>query len=192
MAAPLTGPRDAKKRIGEVWNYPVKLGEIIYKGAAVCLDANGEAVNASAIATLVTAGVARDTVDNTDGDKRLDVEEGIYMFHNSPPGADQIVQGDARHLCYWVDNHTVAAVATGRPIAGVIKSLDGTLVSVDIVSFAAPAAPPVAGRRESDKPDDHPLLPGATTGNPPGAGVGTGRPGHPRDTTATSSDYKAP
>ena len=142
---PLTGPRDACKRIGDVWNYPVKAGEIIYKGAAVCLDANGLAVNATAVAGLVTAGVARDTVDNTDGGKTLDVEEGVYQFHNSPAGADQILQTDARRLCYWVDNHTVAAVGTARSVAGVIKSIDGgNKVSVSIVSFAATAPPPAA------------------------------------------------
>jgi hypothetical protein len=170
---PLTGPRDACKRIGDVWNYPVKAGEIIFKGAAVCLDVNGEAVNATAAAGLVTAGVARDTVDNTDDGKTLDVEEGVYQFHNAPAGADQILQGDARHLCYWLDNHTVAAVATGRSVAGVIKSIDpGNKISVSVVSFAAPATPPaaLAERRDSDAP---------------GAGV-------PTDTIATPSDYKAP
>jgi len=150
MAA-LTGPRDARKRIGEVQNDPVKDGEVIYKGAGVCLDANGDAVNAASTAGLLTRGVARDTVDNTDGGKRLDIEEGVYQFWNSPPGADELSQADVLHLCYWVDNQTVGKVATGRSIAGVIKSIDGgNKVSVAVIPLAVPASPPVALARPDD------------------------------------------
>jgi hypothetical protein len=139
----LTGPRDARKRIGDVQNDAVKAGEIIYKGAGVCLDANGFAVNATAAAGLITRGVARDTVDNTDGGKRIDVEEGVYQMRNSPPGADALDEGDVLHLCYWADNQTVAKVATGRSVAGVVKSIDGGgMVSVSLVPLSVPAAPP--------------------------------------------------
>jgi hypothetical protein len=131
MAA-MTRPRDARRRGGTFQSDPVKAGEIIYRGAAVCLDENREAVNARAEFSLVTRGIARDTIDNTLGGKRIETDEGIFDMFNAP--ADPVTQLDVLGVCYWLDNQTVCKSGNQKSIAGVIKSIDEKtgMVSVQV------------------------------------------------------------
>lgn len=118
----LTGPRDTKLRKGDFNKDPVKAAEIIYRGAAVCLDSNGEAVNATATTGLITRGVARDTVDNTDDGLYIETDSGCFKFHNK--SGDELSQDEVGDVCYWDDNQTVCKTSTGKSIAGVVRSVD--------------------------------------------------------------------
>jgi hypothetical protein len=100
----------------------VKDNEIIYRGAAVCLDTAGEAVNATAATGLITRGVARDTVDNTDDGKSLDIDTGTFEFFNKT--GDELSQDEVGDVCYWEDNQTVCKTGTSKSVAGVVASVD--------------------------------------------------------------------
>jgi len=121
MAA-MTGPRSATRRMGDFQTDIVKDNEIIYRGAAVCLDATGEAVNATAATGLITRGVARDTVDNTDDGKSIDIDTGTFEFFNKT--ADELSQDEVGDKCFWEDNQTVCKTGTGKSAAGIVMSVD--------------------------------------------------------------------
>jgi hypothetical protein len=129
MAA-LTGPRGTDKRLGEYNKDVVKDAEIIYKGAAVCLDSNGEAVNATATTGLITRGVCRFTVDNTDDGLSVETDEGFYEFHNK--SGDELSADEVGDVCYWDDNQTVCKTSTSKSVAGVVRSVsaDGAKVTI--------------------------------------------------------------
>lgn len=141
MATPLTGPVDRTKRQGWFESDPVKAGEIIFKGAAVCLDAAGDAVNATAAAGLITRGICKTTVDNTNDGENVETEVGYFEFDMLE--GDEITQAEVGDLCYWDDNHTVCKTGTGKSVAGVIRSVRGNKVTVGISLYPFPPAAPV-------------------------------------------------
>lgn len=136
MAA-LTKNRDCQLVL-EGWNNdPVAASTQIYRGAGVCLDSLGNAVNASATTGLVTRGVARDHIDNSTGiagAKRIETEEGLHRFVNS--SGDAITAAQIGDLAYWEDNQTVCKTGTGKSPVGPIESIsaDGFVV-VDVQDY---------------------------------------------------------
>lgn len=131
----MAGPRSATRRIGDFQKDPVKAAEVIYRGAAVCLDSNGELVNASATTGLITRGVARDTVDNTDDEfgtvaTGLESDQGVFEFFNK--SGDELSQDEVGDVCYWEDNQTVCKTSTGKSVAGVVASVDANTGKVSV------------------------------------------------------------
>lgn len=118
----MQGPRSATPRLGDHQNDVVKAAEVIYRGAAVCLDSTGEAVNATAASGLITRGVARDTVDNTVDGHYIDTDQGVFEFFNK--SGDELSQDEVGDVCYWEDNQTVCKTGTGKSVAGVVTSVD--------------------------------------------------------------------
>ena len=127
MAA-LTEARLTPKRDGKTFARPVAAGEVIYEGALSCLSATGFATPGATSTTLTADGVAKSTVDNSDGadgDLTVEVERIVSRFANSA-GADEITAAEIGDTAYIVDDQTVAKTdGTGtRSAAGEIVDVD--------------------------------------------------------------------
>ncbi len=126
----MQGPRSATRRLGDFQNDVVKNDEVIYRGAAVCLDSTGEAVNATATTGLITRGVARDTIDNSADGLFIDTDQGVFEFFNK--SGDELSQDEVGDVCYWEDNQTVCKTSTGKSVAGVVTSVDASTGKVSV------------------------------------------------------------
>lgn len=149
--ADLTSSRDSKRNIGDEFSDEVLAAKEIYKGSMVFLTAAGYATPTTA-AGLILRGVAQEHVDNTDGDSgdlRVKTMGGVHEFKNSA-STDEITIADLEHVCYVVDNQTVAKTdaAGTRAIAGIVKSLSpggAVRVKVGEKTFASSATADVFG-----------------------------------------------
>jgi hypothetical protein len=102
--------------------YPVAANVKIYKGALVCLNADGRAIPGNTIANgaAVAVGKSSATFDNAGGSAGafdVEVEFGTYGWDSSDVGID-----DVGKLAYVVDDQTVSASSStgARIAAGVI------------------------------------------------------------------------
>jgi archaellum component FlaG (FlaF/FlaG flagellin family) len=106
----------------------MKASTTILKGTIVVLDSTGYAKGPSAATTLITAGRAAETVDNSagaSGDLKIRVEPGQFRYNNSA-STDAIGVTEVGKDCYLVDNQTVAKTdASGtRSRAGKVMDVD--------------------------------------------------------------------
>lgn len=127
MAA-LTSDKLARRRSGDLREFPVKASTTIHAGAQVALDGSGWAVPFSTATGLKSVGVATKRADNSggaDGDVSVRVERGIWLMANSAAG-DEITRADIGSDCYGVDDQTVAKThATNtRSVAGKVFDVD--------------------------------------------------------------------
>lgn len=134
MAA-LTAPRNTSERGGAVLGFPVKANAKIFVGALVVLSA-GFAAPGSVATTLIAAGRAEETADNTggaDGAITVQVRRGTFKFGNSA-STDLIAQADVGADCYIVDDQTVAKTngSNTRSRAGKIVAVESDGVWVQI------------------------------------------------------------
>jgi hypothetical protein len=118
-----------------LWRVPVKAATKIWKGAACVIDA-GYLAPARTATGLITAGVARNTFDNSTGAAGAvvgEVERGVFAFNNSSAG-DLIAQANVGADCWFVDDQTVALTNGGatRSRAGRIIQIEGGMVYVEI------------------------------------------------------------
>lgn len=107
---------------------------LIYAGALVMRDANGNITKGQTAVGLTGVGRALARVDNSAGaagDLTVPFEEGVFHFANSA-STDQITAADIGNLCYAVDDQTVAKTdGTGtRSKAGTVADVDATGVWV--------------------------------------------------------------
>lgn len=117
-------------------NVKVKASTIIPRTGAVCVDATGYAVNATAALNLITVGIALETVDNSagaSGDRSVECEAGVFAFKNSSSG-DAITITEIGKDVYWSANDQVAKTdGTGtRSRAGKVMKLEGGYVFVAV------------------------------------------------------------
>lgn len=129
-------PKEFGKGYPRDLSTPIAANTKILKGAAVCKNAAGYAVNASTATGLQSLGVAKKTYDNTGGAAAaFDVETklGSYDFANSA-AADEITIADKLNDVYWVDNQTVAktSATSTRSVAGKVSHIEGGRVFVFI------------------------------------------------------------
>ncbi len=115
-------------------SYLVADDAVILCGAIVALNATGYLTNAvSTDPTLRVVGVARQSIDNTnggDGPARCEVEAGVFTF-DSASGDGLITVADINRPCFVVDNQTVSRQdGVTRPYAGMVFDVDGTLIKV--------------------------------------------------------------
>ena len=117
VPADVTDAYDSDFSEGFLNTLKVAAGVKITAGCLVCVKGNGYAVPASDTSGLKMAGVAVETVDNTngsDGDKSVRVyRRGLFTFDDS--GA---VQADIGKVFYIVDEHTITNASTTAGIAG--------------------------------------------------------------------------
>ncbi|MBN8917746.1 MAG: hypothetical protein J0I31_19285 [Rhizobiales bacterium] len=124
----LTSDRNTPARSGDIREFPVAAGAVIYAGALVALNASGYAVPAATATTLKVVGRAEQAVDNTGGAAgavTAKVGAGIYRFGNST-STDAIADTDIGADCYAVDDQTVAKTSgsSTRSVAGKVFDVD--------------------------------------------------------------------
>lgn len=115
------------------YSLKVAASTTIYRGALVAVNASGYAVPAAATAGLRVIGVAQSKVDNStgsNGDKSVQVQDGIHFFKND---SDAVAQADVGRHCYVQDDQTVQDENGGAPIvAGIVTAVETTGVWVKV------------------------------------------------------------
>ncbi|UCE26827.1 MAG: hypothetical protein JSW52_10855 [Candidatus Coatesbacteria bacterium] len=129
----LTENYDAERKDGILITYPVSAGETVYKGALVCLDADGYVVPGDDASGYAFVGVSYEKADNTDGadgDATARVwKVGTYVF-----AADFTAgQEDVGSEVYVVDDNTVSTSTTYAVACGtVVEVISSASVRVRI------------------------------------------------------------
>lgn len=124
----LTNGRPTKERSNDLIAAPVAGGAKIIQGGIAVLNNTGNAVAGFLRNDLITLGVARDTVDNTDGndgDRIVEARKGCFAFENSTAG-DLITRLDIGSNAYIIDDQTVA-----KTDGGGARSSAGRIIDVD-------------------------------------------------------------
>ncbi len=120
----LTQDRNTPRRVGDIFEDPVKGATKIHGGSIVCLDANGKAVPGSDTVGLKVRGIAENPADNLLGaDDALNVtarRDGAFLL-----AAAGLTDADIDKPCYILDDQTIQVAAT------VNKILAGRIVDVE-------------------------------------------------------------
>lgn len=124
-----------KNRIG----YKTKATKVFYNGALVAVDTGGYLVPATTTVGQRVVGVvdlgnltSKDTTGESDGDTTLEVISGIFPFA-SGTSTDALTIADLEKFVYVSDDQTVARLpGSGRPIAGILKKIEGSLYYVAV------------------------------------------------------------
>jgi hypothetical protein len=116
--------------------YGVAGSAVIFYGAGVCVDADGDLVRASDTAGLTTVGIAEQAADNTggaDGDLTVRVYRGAVKFTGSG-----ITQANVGEYAVWLDDNTVGlpGAATNDIEAGEILEVESDGVWVHVIGAA--------------------------------------------------------
>jgi len=120
--AVLTAAYDAKRKDGEIIAYKIDVTKI-YKGALVCENSSGYAVNGADAANYTFLWVAYETVDNSTGsagDLNIRVyKTGTFVIPKEGGGA---LQTDIGLAMYVEDNHSVnpTGESTNSVLAGYV------------------------------------------------------------------------
>lgn len=132
MAA-LTADRNTPERDGTIYEGAPASGQVIYKGALVCLNASGEVVKGAVATTLKALGVAQNSTADQAYNGTIRAKRGVFRFANSAAG-DAIAAADYGATCYIVDDQTVAKTdgSSARSAAGVVRGVDAQGVWVQI------------------------------------------------------------
>lgn len=135
MAA-LTTARDTNEIAGGAKQLvlPVKGGTTIYQGSLVAIDANGYAIPGKKAASITAAGRAEETVENKGGDGELvvRVSRGVFVFDNTSTAANKVGPAHILKPCFFEDDQTVTALATGSSVAGLVIRVDDEGVAVEV------------------------------------------------------------
>lgn len=128
----LSGPRATYSRIATSLSIAVKSGAMIHQGGIVVAE-GGFATSGRAALALTAIGMATETIDNTtgaDGDQRVHVEKGCFLYANS--AADPVGVASLNQPVFIEDDETVSATDDGgaRSPAGVCFDVDDTGVWV--------------------------------------------------------------
>lgn len=131
MAA-LTKDRNTPRRDGDVVEVPVAAAALIYAGAMVARNADGNAVAAADTAGLVVIGRADARADNSAGAAgaiSVTVRRGVFAWAHSA-----LTRADLGKVLYAVDDQTVATTSTNAAPAGVLVDVDadGAWVKVGV------------------------------------------------------------
>ena len=126
--------RNTHFKDGQLLPFKLAAATEIEAGNMAAIDADGYAVMASDTASIVVAGVADETVDNTsgaDGDKIIRVRrKKVFKFKNSSTSA--VTQAQVGSNVYVEDSETVASATTNSIVAGVCMGIDTDGVWVEI------------------------------------------------------------
>jgi hypothetical protein len=149
----LDADRLTDEREGHDYVYAQEATHVIYKGAIVCLNAAGYAVEGSALNTLIAAGVADEQSDSTgyaQGVKTVRVKEGVFLFDNL--AANLVTVANIGDACYIHDDHTVRQTSNGgvSPIAGYVRDVDSGGVWVEFKNTHSTDGDLVAANNLSD------------------------------------------
>jgi hypothetical protein len=126
----LAGDFDAPCIEGKFRCEPVAAGAVIYAGALVVMNsATGFAQPGSTELGLTALGRAEFQANNSGGANgaiNVRIRRGVFLWNNSPAGADLIATANIGGSCYIVDDNTVAltSATSTRSVAGRIYDID--------------------------------------------------------------------
>ncbi len=140
----LANGRNTPSRDGNRYGVPVAAGKIIYPGALVAVDSSGYATPGATATGLMGIGRSEALADNSAGsagDIVADIRPGIHRWENSA-STDEITLSSLGHVCFMVDDQTVAKTNGGgtRSPAGLVIDVDSLGVWVDTRPFIAVSA----------------------------------------------------
>lgn len=150
----LTADRNTPRRAGSVVALPVAAATLLYAGCLACVNASGFLTKGAATNTLRAVGRLNQFIDNSNGgngDVLAEVEAGVFQYDNSA-GADELTLADVGHVCFVVDDATVAKTngAGVRPRAGIVMDVDDEGVWLAVGDVAGGADPVVLSIQEVD------------------------------------------
>lgn len=140
------GRKTPRKAGGGLHNMPVAATAVCFTGGLAILAAGfaragrlgqGADNTAKAADALTYRAIGIFLADVTggaaDGDKRADIQEGVFLFKNSASG-DAIAQADVGKPCYIIDDETVAKTNPNsvRAYAGTVHEVTSEGVWVDV------------------------------------------------------------
>ena len=115
-------------RLDSMLDFPVADGYQIWQGTLTVLNASGKLIPGEQATGLVSAGIALQSVDNTDDGKSCNVFCGIGQFTNG----DSIAQSDVGATAYVKDDQTVVKSSASASAAGKIVAVDSNGVWVNV------------------------------------------------------------
>lgn len=115
-------------RLDSMLDFEVEDGYQIWSGTIVVLNGSGKAIPGQAATGLKQAGIALQSVNNSDNLKSINVFCGVGQFANG----DSIVQADIGALAYAFDDQTVKKTSSGLSALGKIVAVDANGVWVQI------------------------------------------------------------
>lgn len=113
---------------------PVAPGEIIYQGALVVINENGQAEPGKKAEKVIAVGRAEHTADNSKGsagDVWINVQRGVFVWENDTTVANAIGQANILSNCYVLDDQTVTMLATETSLAGKVIGVTNEGVAVE-------------------------------------------------------------
>lgn len=128
----LARDRNTPQRRGEDMVLPVAANKVIYSGALVAADADGNATPGATSTTLRAVGRAEETVINNPGlagAQTVKVSRGVFKFAN-----DATTPVTAAHImkdCYIVDDQTVASTDGSTSTTSATRSKAGRVLGVE-------------------------------------------------------------
>jgi len=132
----LTANYDAERKDGILVAYKVAADAVIFKGALVCLNADGYLIPAADAAGLKFAGVAYEKGDNADGDAG-DVTVRVWKDGSFRVAKAAAAQADLGAAAYCLDDNTVATSSTHSLKAGTVVELCGSTAVRVLIRAAA-------------------------------------------------------
>lgn len=129
----LTADANRTEKEGRLQAVPVLAGAVIYKGALVKTTAAGYLAPASAEASAKAAGVAYESVDNTDGGSG-DVSVRVEMKRAFEVAGAGFTQADMFKPVYASDDNTVSTTqgANEQEFGKIIEVFSATKVLVSL------------------------------------------------------------
>jgi hypothetical protein len=129
----LSKERLTNAREGHIFGVPLAAGAKVFQGGVVVLNATGYGKAALTAVSLIAAGVAQETVDNTggaDGALRAEVQRGVFGLVADA----SVTQAIVGKTVYLMDDQTVHATdgAGTRSAAGTLVDLESTVAWVRI------------------------------------------------------------
>lgn len=125
-----------KKARGRVQAFKVAAATVIFKGAAVAVNAAGFAVEAINSAGFIVVGVAEHNVDNSGGaagDLSVNCAKGVYAFIGE--GGDLPTQALVGRAVYAASGNEVELTAGNAVIMGTLEEIDANGVDFWVSMF---------------------------------------------------------
>jgi hypothetical protein len=130
---PLTADRNTPMREGVQFEFAPASGQVIYRGAIVCLNASNELVRGAPATNLRCLGIAENSTLDQAYDGRIRTRRGVFRFRNSTAG-EAITASDIGNTCFIADDDQVQRTngSSTRSAAGIVRFVDAQGVWVQI------------------------------------------------------------
>lgn len=129
---PLAADHNTPQRDGGRLEFAPASGQVIYKGAIVCLNSSGELVRGAVATTLKAVGVAQNSTTDQAYQGTIRADRGVWRFRNGTAG-DAITNADYGSQCFIMDDDQVGRTngSNTRSVAGIVRGVDAQGVWVE-------------------------------------------------------------